>query len=216
MRQRKRHGLGDFTPDIEVSPKANLSRLSSRQRCTVAHEIGHTLFYDVNAMPPQVLEGSPRSAQLEHFCHLAGRHILIPEFPLDSQLRQAQAMSGQLVLELADKFAVSPEVALRRLADAPACRSLPTALFLAEYTPAYDDTVIRASFSGLPLLTVKTPPALFSNLKRWVGRWAKPEFWNLGDYTDAIEARPHTIRLTKTMLPQDLSRFFLQIELSLE
>jgi hypothetical protein len=207
---------GQYASDLEITPHTNISWLARRQRCTVAHEIGHTLFYDSNVMPPKVLKGSPRAGLLEHFCHLAGRRILIPEFALEAELAQGDSISSQLLLALSDKFVVSPEVALRRVADSPRVKSLPIALFLAEYTPEYDDAVIAAAFFGFPLLTVKEPPPLFTSLRNWVGPWGKGDLWQFGDYTEMLEVKPHLIRMTKTMLPQDLSRFFLHLELSLQ
>jgi len=207
---------GQYTSDFEVTPHASISWLTRRQRCTVAHEIGHTLFYDSKVTPPQMLKGSPRAGLLEHFCHLAGRRILIPEFALEAELAQGEPISSEFVLAIADRFIVSPEVALRRVADSHRVKSLPIALFLAEYTPEYDDALITAAVFGFPLLTIKDPPSLFTSLKKWIGRWNRGELWQIGDFFDVIEVKPHIIRVTKTMLPQDLSRFFLRLELSLQ
>jgi hypothetical protein len=87
-----------------------------RQRFTLAHELAHTFFYDLNGSIPTPIKGSPRPSKLEHFCHVAANQLLIPEILLKRELaKKGEVASVQSILDLADLFEVSVEVLMRRL-----------------------------------------------------------------------------------------------------
>lgn len=86
-----------------------------RQRFSLAHELGHTLFYDNENGEIKPRKDSPRGDKLEAACHKAASMILIPRKVLHRELRKQPPANAAIVIELANRFEVSPEVMLRRL-----------------------------------------------------------------------------------------------------
>lgn len=95
---------------------ANLPRMRTRRRFSLAHEIAHTLFYDLRDGAVIPVPKAPRGAKLEDACHHGARLLLIPQRCLALELRRLKRPIGALdVVELARKFDVSTEAMLRRL-----------------------------------------------------------------------------------------------------
>jgi len=92
------------------TPGANL-----RRRFSLAHEIGHILFYDVVNGEISPRKDSPRGEKLEAACHKAAAMILVPGKIIQRELKKRPLTSSASVLELASRFEVSAEVMLRRL-----------------------------------------------------------------------------------------------------
>ena len=88
---------------------------SRRRRFTLAHEIGHTLFFERRDGELEVRRDAPRGEALEAACHRAASMILIPTKALAAELRERRLEDGQRIRELADHFDVSIEVMTRRL-----------------------------------------------------------------------------------------------------
>lgn len=89
-----------------------------RNRTSMAHEIGHTFFYDLRRSPPTRLLSRPRSGpsyKEEDICKWFARELLMP--------RELIAIPGDgepenqldFLIELAKRFVVSPELAATRL-----------------------------------------------------------------------------------------------------
>ena len=91
-------------------PGANL-----RRRFSLAHEIGHTLFYDIQNGEIKPRKDSPRGDNLEAACHKAASMILIPTRVIDRELRSHPPANAPALMALANRFEVSAEVLLRRL-----------------------------------------------------------------------------------------------------
>jgi hypothetical protein len=90
--------------------------IKRRQRFTLAHELAHTLFYDLSHTTPTLIPGAPKGERLERLCHSGAGQILIPENLLlrETELRHGVG-TGEDVFELAEVFDVSTEVLVRRL-----------------------------------------------------------------------------------------------------
>ena len=88
-----------------------------RRRFSLAHEIGHTLFYDCDDGEIKPRKDSPRGENLEAACHKAASMILIPSKALQREMKQQPPTNAVVVVELANRFDVSAEVMLRRLHD---------------------------------------------------------------------------------------------------
>jgi hypothetical protein len=86
-----------------------------RRRFSLAHEIGHTLFYEQREGELKPRKDSPRGEQLEFACHRAASMILVPNKVLKEEMRQKGVNSGDDIIALARKFEVSIEVMSRRL-----------------------------------------------------------------------------------------------------
>lgn len=95
-----------------------------RQRFSLAHEIAHTFFFDLQDGSLSPVKGGPRGLQLEKACHECARMLLIPERFLDRELKKIDGrVSTQEVLQWAKTFDVSVEVLLRKLQGHPALES---------------------------------------------------------------------------------------------
>jgi Zn-dependent peptidase ImmA (M78 family) len=86
-----------------------------RRRFSLAHELGHILFYDQQNGEMKPRQDSPRGDSLEAACHKAASMILVPSKVLKPELKQRPPANANDVIELANRFEVSTEVMLRRL-----------------------------------------------------------------------------------------------------
>lgn len=91
-----------------------------RRRFSIAHEIGHTFFYDINKNPPVRLISQASSSMLlhkeENICSAFARELLIPrEFINNELFKFSDNNKLKVVLNLASRYKVSAEVMMRRL-----------------------------------------------------------------------------------------------------
>lgn len=95
--------------------------LSPRLRFSLAHELAHTLFYDLTQSKPKVSKqfksGGRRTAleNLELNCNEIASHLLLPTSMLRMELLQLKNINAKSILELASKTGVSVEMLIRRL-----------------------------------------------------------------------------------------------------
>jgi len=94
-----------------------------RLRFSFAHELAHTLFYDLSNDTPQLAKqfrsggGRTELENLERNCNkLAGR-MLLPTPMLKAAIREMKAVNPQALLELSQRAEVSIEALVRRLSD---------------------------------------------------------------------------------------------------
>ncbi len=64
--------------DIDLARPELHSLLSSRQRFSFAHEIAHTLFYDLSGAVPTPDANAPNPLELERTCDRVAGKILVP------------------------------------------------------------------------------------------------------------------------------------------
>lgn len=93
----------------------DLPGITSRRRFSLAHEIGHTLFYEERDGELKPRRDAPKGDGLETACHKAASMILVPNKALRTELRQRKLNATSSIVELAGRFEVSVEVMLRRL-----------------------------------------------------------------------------------------------------
>jgi hypothetical protein len=92
------------------------SGMKFRRRFTLAHELIHTFFYNLNGGVPEPVKKSPRGQSLERLCHIGACQILVPDFLLRQELKtKGEVASVESILDLARLFDVSVEVLMRRL-----------------------------------------------------------------------------------------------------
>lgn len=92
--------------------------LPSRARFTIAHEIGHTFFFDLEPSPPESLinyKDRRILPTLEAACSRAARQLLIPEFILQRDFRESDFLDPQTLRRLAELACVSPAAVVVRL-----------------------------------------------------------------------------------------------------
>ncbi len=91
-----------------------------RRRFGIAHEIGHTFFYNLNYDPPVKIFPRERSRALidkieEDICNAFARELLIPKELVKQDIAISSDRNLKMITDLAVKYMVSPEVTARRL-----------------------------------------------------------------------------------------------------
>lgn len=104
----------------ESSLKTNWRRI----RFSIAHELGHAILFQVLKEPKLIasLDENPQAhEQLERVCNVAASEILMPTTLVRAALK-THDLSPNGLLTLYDKFLVSKDVLLRKIAEViPAC-----------------------------------------------------------------------------------------------
>jgi Zn-dependent peptidase ImmA (M78 family) len=95
----------------------NVPGTTLRARFSLAHEIGHTLFYEQLDGAWKSRKDAPRGDRLEQACHKAASIILIPSRALRAEIQQRPVSNAGALIDLAHLFEVSDEVMVRRLHD---------------------------------------------------------------------------------------------------
>lgn len=98
----------------------NTNKPPVRQRFSIGHEIGHTLFPDflrtVEVDGPRWRRQRDEHSQVEQLCQIAASEFLLPFHAFSAAMEERQP-SLALVLELASLFHASPEATAHRLVD---------------------------------------------------------------------------------------------------
>lgn len=85
-----------------------------RNRTTLAHEIGHTLFFDISVLPPKRIIAYSDSE--EWLCYDFGRCLLMPtEFVKKYVSKYKRTPTPQKIIDLTNLFKVSKDLFLRRI-----------------------------------------------------------------------------------------------------
>jgi hypothetical protein len=140
--------------------------LSARQRFTFAHEVAHTLFFDLSKRIPSPRAGSPDDLELENLCDDAAGHMLVPAELLKTFVPDDRELAIELVQQVATIFRVSLSVALNRVAHVTSLRSAPRCVLLARRQAG--DAQIREFCFSAGMLEVLPRPMRFSKLGEWV------------------------------------------------
>lgn len=117
-----------FSEDAELFPsddgrvrmRVNRDRPITRQRFSIGHEVGHTLFpgYEtqVQCRKPRQRDWHDPSDILEYLCDVASSEFLLPLERFQADL-DAEKMSAERLLLLAGRYKASPEATVRRFID---------------------------------------------------------------------------------------------------
>ena len=117
-----------FSEDAELVPsddgrvrmRVNRERPVTRQRFSIGHEVGHTLFpgYEtqVQCRKPRTRDWHDPSDILEYLCDVASSEFLLPLERFQADLG-AEKMSAERLLLLAGRYKASPEATVRRFID---------------------------------------------------------------------------------------------------
>ncbi|MSU58416.1 MAG: ImmA/IrrE family metallo-endopeptidase [Pedosphaera sp.] len=100
------------------------SQLPVRHRFTIAHEIAHTYFYDLSKQPPS-MQFPPNTAKelrrMEEACDAIANRMLLPRFILEEHVKKHDCLDPNLLRELANKAAVSPQVVISAFGGSAKC-----------------------------------------------------------------------------------------------
>lgn len=91
--------------------------IARRARFTVAHEIAHTLFFNLEASPPKEkirLEHSASVRSLELTCNEIAGVFTMPELLIEREFREAELLWPEELRELADRTLMSSQALVRR------------------------------------------------------------------------------------------------------
>jgi hypothetical protein len=92
--------------------------LSPRMRFTIAHEIAHTFFFNVETVPPRAtvdLDTSRTVNSLEYTCNELAARILLPGPLFRSAIKRTSVLDPSALREVARRSGVSPQVLIVRL-----------------------------------------------------------------------------------------------------
>jgi uncharacterized protein DUF955 len=104
--------LGDGTFLIEVKEDATVSR----KNFTIAHELGHTFFYDLLAKLEHRRGAEGSDLEEERLCDLAAAELLMPEEDFKRDLANGGPVSPDILLNLSQRYCVSLSAAATRVA----------------------------------------------------------------------------------------------------
>jgi hypothetical protein len=155
--------------------------LTPRERFVVAHELAHTLFFDLAKDPPSLLQTSTDGPALEKVCDEVASQLLVPSWVLRDRLRRLERISAEMVTDLAREFAVSVQVMVRRLAKTDSVPGSDVALILAYPSPGWRDAEIRGVCYGASMLPLKPRPAMYGSLKAWCGELVSDDLFHPGN-----------------------------------
>lgn len=117
-----------FSPDSEIAPEAdgrvvlrvNKSRPVSRQRFSVCHEIGHTLFPEyelaVRCRKPSERTWADSEDLLETLCDVAASELMFPSPWFPDRIAE-MPLTADSIAETADDYQASREATVRRLVE---------------------------------------------------------------------------------------------------
>jgi hypothetical protein len=103
-----------------------------RLRFSLAHEIAHTFFFQVQDGKLRPMKGGPRGDDLERACHEAAGQMLMPTCLLPAEIEKTRTVSGEDIIQFARIYDVSVETVLRRLRLHPAIEAQDTTFALCE------------------------------------------------------------------------------------
>jgi hypothetical protein len=152
--------------DLKSETRINLAK---RQRFSLAHEIVHTLFYCREASTPIKDPGAPVGGGLEALCQFGAGLLLVPEGTLRHSLGpQRRIGSIDQLTEACERFAVSPEVLLRRIEPLKEIVATDYAAVFAVGDGPPSEAVILASCYNPSLHLYLAKPPIRSTLALWI------------------------------------------------
>lgn len=136
------------------------STSKNRRNFSVAHEIGHTYFFNIDHEPPVPLLplSEMSSPRIERLCNVFAACLLLPREVLSetTETLQSSGPSVGIIEESSRKLTVSPETMIRRMQELDALRNSETLVILAKAVggsamPRLDVIGDRARFARLRL-----------------------------------------------------------------
>jgi Zn-dependent peptidase ImmA (M78 family) len=107
---------GEIIPDNEgFMVNLNSDHSDTRKRATLAHEIGHSLFYDISKLPPKRVYRNIDSKE-EWICWDFARSLLLPRWSILNFLsHNKETPKPQIIYETTKKYNVSVDLLLKRI-----------------------------------------------------------------------------------------------------
>jgi hypothetical protein len=193
---------------FNVDNDPDIACLSSRERFTLAHEIAHTLFF--NVLPTRPLANkTPR--ELEQICNKVAGHFLIPERLLIEHFDPLNNVSIEKIIHLAGLFKASVEVLIRRIGEVSKVRPTDYGLALARKIDNKDAKILAVYFNESLLTKIERPKGNYSLISEWpsLSRFLTDEFWNRPSWERIIQNSSGTLRIRKKS--HSHGRYFIEL-----
>jgi hypothetical protein len=107
--------IREFTAQLHTDDTAK--NLPWRTRFTLAHEIAHTFFFDVNSLPPRTkvdFANSQTAKSLERSCHRAALQLLLPEMTFATRYRTTDFLQPKSLRQICFDAAMSAPAVIMR------------------------------------------------------------------------------------------------------
>ncbi len=157
-------------------PITDRPRMTTRQRFTMAHELGHTLLFQTSD-PPQPRAGSPKGAKLEALCHRAARRILMPPKLVAAEIAKRPRLDTRNIRDLAQLFDVSVEVVLRRCDELTTVRDSDRAvLYVRKRSSGVEE--IAGFYCSKWFQIRKGRPEIAMSPAKWLSGLVEESFWS--------------------------------------
>jgi hypothetical protein len=184
--------------DLRLGP--GWQPVKPRQRFTMAHEIAHTLFYDIHCDPPAPIKDTPRIQVLESLCQYGGALILVPDRLLAREIEGERQLTAGMALGLAKRFIASLELVIRRVGEVDQKKTLfgASGLVLAAPDESNEDAMITAAYVGDLLRPYFRSPVAFRDTIRSCCDGPIPAaFWNRESWRGRIKLEGGELSLEK-------------------
>ena len=160
--------------------------LALRQRFTLAHEIAHTLYYDLTSSRPVLMDHSPRGDTLEAFCNRAAGVFLLPDALLRDDLKET-TVSLDSIRWLSSRYRASTAAVIRRIDDLNVGKTADHAVVYAQRRA--DEVDIVAAFVP-PFLQVvlPRPKPYVTKLGSWGCSFVSRDFWASRMWRSEVDA----------------------------
>ncbi len=97
---------------------SNVEKNKGRRNFSIAHEIGHTYFYNINDLPRTIAPiESMRSEDIERLCDIFAANLLMPKEKMFNQKIFKSDFYFKTIHDIAEKFGTSVESSFLRIAE---------------------------------------------------------------------------------------------------
>lgn len=149
--------------------------LAPRQRFTLAHEIAHTLYYDLNGRRPVLINDTPRGDTLEALCNHAAGMFLLPDAPLLADLA-GRAVSLDALRWLSKRYRASSSAVIRRIDELGVGKPDDHAVISAEIRADGVD-IVAAFIPASMQVVLPRPKPYVTAFHTWGRAFVTNEFW---------------------------------------
>lgn len=199
---------GDENRELALD-EAEIAGLTNRQRFTLAHELGHTLFFDWTRSRPRPLEKAPKNQELEDLCDIAAANLLVPIDYLWPRVKARYQMSTNDVLSWAEEFRVSAEMMVGQIALA-GCPAVDRVLIVARKLGG-SDAQVRRSWFGAEFGSLLRRPRDFQRLSHAADVLAMATQKADGDVWQAT-CHGRQVRVQRVPHPRSPGYFFVEAQ----
>lgn len=151
--------------DIDLARAEPSGELTPQQRFCLAHEIAHTLFYNITKTAPTP-EGAWNGLELEKTCDRTAGQILIPTGLLKKDIGDYARIDAELVRRIASTYRTSLSVVMKRLNLVEPSNPFDRCILLVHRFNG--DGHIREAYFGVGMYRTVPRPITYTRLTEWI------------------------------------------------